>query len=308
MEHKTQANFMTTKPRKQDYGVVDAVTDAFIWHAPALDSEEDYIGDCKIWDKNLAAGIKRWNEYVNNGEYIFLTLQGQVEPSLWDKTKDKARFAAIQTLKCPIALINLRKLRSTGTMNGVWEPLAYANQLQKTVQHLQNPARRGSTPIGNFKLEVESYVETTCRLGGFFSFGTTLMEPFLTDAGETLTTYLAMDVVYRSPFDTLYKDFIVTIIMTKNCGYASLKKWLSQQHMAPQGLAYPTSSNELVEMMNSNNFEPDTFKSKSKRNNRRKNKNKDDKEEETVGAIIEPAVPVPEAPRLPSQQRRRLFK
>ena len=134
------------------------------------------------------------------------------------------------------------------------------------------------------------------RVGGLLSFGTTLMEPFLTDAGETLTTYLAMDVVYRSPFDTLYKDFIVTIIMTKNCGYASLKKWLSQQHMAPQRLAYPTSSNELVEIINSGNFEPDSYKSKSKQSNRKKNKNKDDKEDETIGAIVEPTESIPEAP------------
>ena len=104
-------------------------------------------------------------------------------------------------------------------MNGVWEPLAYVTQLQKTVQHLQNPVRGGSTPIGDFKLEVESYVETTCRLGGFFPFGTTLMEPFLADAGETLVTYLGMDAAHQSPYDTLYKDYIVTIIMTKNCGY-----------------------------------------------------------------------------------------
>ena len=219
-----------------------------------------------------------------------------MEPSLWDKTKDDARFAAIETLKCPIALINSMKERSTGTMYGVWEPMAYATQLQKTVQHLQNPARGGSTPIRDFKLEVESYVETTCRLGGYFSFGTTLMEPFLTDAGETLTTYLAMDVAHRSPVDALYNDFIVTIIMTKNCEYAFLKKWLSQQHMIPQGLAYPTSSNELVEMMNSENFKPDSYKSKSKRSNRKKNKNKDDKEEETVGAIVEPTESIPDAP------------
>ena len=87
----------------------------------------------------------------------------------------------------------------------------------------------GSTPIRDFKLEVDSYsyVEITCRLGGFFAFGSTLMEPFLTDANETLGSYLAMDIAHRSPFDALYKDFIVTIIMTKNCGYASLKKRLS---------------------------------------------------------------------------------
>ena len=111
-------------------------------------------------------------------------------------------------------------------------------------------------------------------------------------------TYLATDAPDRIPYDILYKDFVVTIIVTKNCVYESLRKWLSQQHMVPQGLAYPTSFNELVEMINSGNFEPDQYKSKSKRNNRNKNKNKnkDGKEKETVGAIVEPIGLIPNTP------------
>ena len=44
-------------------------------------------------------------------------------------------------------------------------------------------------------------------------------------------------------------------------------------------------------MMNSGNFEPDSFKSRFKRSNRNKNKNKQNerKKEETVGTVIEPA-------------------
>ena len=297
MTQKTEANFMTTKPRKQDYGTVDALS-VFHWRAPTLDTEEDYNRDLKIWDKNLTAGIKQWKEYVNNGEYLFLAIQGQVEPSLWDKTKGNAQFVAIQTLKCLIELINLMKERSTKTMHGVWQPLALMSQFQQTVQNLQNPICGGSKPIGDYKQEVESFVETTAQLGGLFPFSATLMEPILTDAGETLVTYLTMDVANQSPYDILYKDYIVTIIIAKNYGYKSLRKWLSQQHMAPQGLAYPTSSNELVEMMNSGNYEPDPYKSKSKQNNRKnnKNKNKDDKEEEIVGAIVEPTKSIPDTP------------
>ena len=142
MTQKTEANFMTTKPRKQDYGTVDALS-VFHWRAPTLDTEKNYSRVLEIWDIILTAGIKQWEEYVNNGEYFCLAIQGLVEPSLWDKTKKDVQFAAIQTLKCPIALINLMKERSTGTMNGVWEPLAYITQLQKTVQHLQNPVHGG---------------------------------------------------------------------------------------------------------------------------------------------------------------------
>ena len=53
----------------------------------------------KIWDRSVTSGISQWNNYVNNGKSIFLAIQGQVEPSLWDKTKDDPKTAAIQALK-----------------------------------------------------------------------------------------------------------------------------------------------------------------------------------------------------------------
>ena len=45
---------------------------------------------------------------------------------------------------------------------------------------------------------MESFVETTAQLEGLFLFGTTLMEPILTDAGETLVTYITMDAANRN--------------------------------------------------------------------------------------------------------------
>ena len=59
--------------------------------------------------------MKQFRDYTNNGEYIMLAIEGQVESSLWDKTKADVRFAAIQTAKCPIALVKLMKLQATGT-------------------------------------------------------------------------------------------------------------------------------------------------------------------------------------------------
>ena len=89
MTREDQAEFMPIAPRRQDYGTVDALG-VFHWRANALDTEEEYDRDCKIWDRSLSAGLKQAKDYVNHGEYIFLTIQGQVEPSLWDKTKDNA--------------------------------------------------------------------------------------------------------------------------------------------------------------------------------------------------------------------------
>ena len=50
------------------------------------------------------------------------------------------------------------------------------------------------------------------------------MELFLTDNGETLETYFAMNPAQQAPYEALYKDMVVTIIMLKNCGYESLRK------------------------------------------------------------------------------------
>ena len=81
---------------------------------------------------------------MNNGESIFLAFQGQVEPSLWDKTKDDPRYAAIQALKWPIELINHMKERCTGAAAGVWALLAFVKQLDKTVSYSQSPPQRHS--------------------------------------------------------------------------------------------------------------------------------------------------------------------
>ena len=106
MTHKTRVDLIPTAPTKRDYGADDA-HGVFQWRVPALDTEKEYNSDRTIWDRSLAAGIKRYGDHVNNGEYFFLTVQGQVEPSLWDKTRADIRFAAIQALKCPIELILL---------------------------------------------------------------------------------------------------------------------------------------------------------------------------------------------------------
>ena len=171
---------MPIAPRRRDYGAVDA-HGVFQWRAPALDTEEDCKRDYKIWERSLAAGIKRFEDYTNNGEFIFHAIRGQVEPSLWDKTRADVRFAAVQALNCPIALIILIKERSIGTQSGIWAPMALISHLQKTVQHKQNPVWEGSTSIGDFKREVESHVSTAVQLGGKLAFGSAIMEPILAD-------------------------------------------------------------------------------------------------------------------------------
>ena len=107
---------------------------------------------------------------------------------------------------------------------------------------------------------MELFVNSTSRLGGMFAFGTVLMEPILAaplPGATILQAYITMNASARSPYDILYKGLIVMIIMTKNCGYSSLRTWLAQSNIGPNDQAYPTLSNDLVEMMNSRTFESD---------------------------------------------------
>ena len=75
MTRKTRVDFIPTAPTKRDFGADDA-HGVFQWRVPAHDTEEEYNSDRTIWDRSLAAGIKRFGDYVNNGEYIFLAIQG----------------------------------------------------------------------------------------------------------------------------------------------------------------------------------------------------------------------------------------
>ena len=100
-----------------------------------------------------------------------------MEPSLWDKTRDDPGFAAVDALKCPIALINLMKDRCTGAVPGVWAPLALMEQHRRTISSRQGyRAKIGnglgpSLSIGEYKRAVESNVAITCRLARMFAFG-----------------------------------------------------------------------------------------------------------------------------------------
>ena len=42
------------------------------------------------------------------------------------------------------------------------------------------------------------------------------MLPIFTDDRETLLAYVSMSAAAHSPYETLFKDLVVTIIMTKN--------------------------------------------------------------------------------------------
>ena len=75
--------------RSPGYGAFNA-QDVFVWigatAAERYEQEERFARDSKIWDSESRKGIRKWNKYKENGEALFLTIKGQIDPTLWDRT------------------------------------------------------------------------------------------------------------------------------------------------------------------------------------------------------------------------------
>ena len=142
MRRKTRDDFMPADVGRTTFSTVNQAG-VFVWNGNAIETEDNYNRAMRVWDRCVTSGIKNCENYENNGESILLAIQGQVEPALWDKTKDDPRFAAIQTLKCPIELINLMKERCTGAAAGVWGQLAMIKKFGRTVSYSQSSPRGG---------------------------------------------------------------------------------------------------------------------------------------------------------------------
>ena len=72
MERKIQDDFMPAIVNRRTYGAI--ITGVFAWNGDALDTEDEYNRDMKIWERNARAGIKQWKDYKNDGEYLFLAI------------------------------------------------------------------------------------------------------------------------------------------------------------------------------------------------------------------------------------------
>ena len=78
---------------------------------------------------------------------------------------------------------------------------------------------------------------------------------------------------------------------------------LAQNQMFLGSQAYPTKSNNLVEIMNSKMFEPDPFKPKNTRNCNCDRKKKMNEDKETVGAIAKSSPNKPPPDELDSVEK-----
>ena len=88
-----------------------------------LDKDECFIRDKSMWESESKAGIKELTSGSNIRKVenqFSQPSRDKWKPSLWGKTVDDPGFAAIETLKYPIALINMMKKNPcTGAVAGI---------------------------------------------------------------------------------------------------------------------------------------------------------------------------------------------
>ena len=87
---KTQYDFIPVTVGRSAYGIITACVCTL--NGYVIDTEDKYNRDIKIWERSATAGFRQQDNYVNHGEYLYLAIQGQVEPSFWDQTKDDTKF------------------------------------------------------------------------------------------------------------------------------------------------------------------------------------------------------------------------
>ena len=70
MQRKTQDDFVPAEVGRNVYGTVTQAG-VFVWNRNSIETKDDYNRAMKVWDRCVTSGIKNWDNYENNGEYIF---------------------------------------------------------------------------------------------------------------------------------------------------------------------------------------------------------------------------------------------
>ena len=165
--------------------------------------------------------------------------------------------------------------------------------MQKAFSYYQKPPKNGpAMSTGDYKRTLESLVDTVFKAGGLFAFGTKLMEPILAGTGaapaETIATYMAMDLETRKPFDLVYKDRVVGLLMVKGNKYTSMRRHLMQAQLQPGvECVYPIGGNATAEMMDNGAWIEDKKTAPRKPGGPNPNPNPSPTGG-TVGAIVQP--------------------
>ena len=59
MQRKTHGDFMPADVGRSAYGAITQVG-VFVWNGNALDTEDRYNRNMKIWDRSVTSGISQW--------------------------------------------------------------------------------------------------------------------------------------------------------------------------------------------------------------------------------------------------------
>jgi hypothetical protein len=152
--------------------------------------------------------------------------------------------------QCPVQLIELLLETCSTNESSTWEPLGRIRHLRKSITYMQKPKSAPSAvDTAQYKRHLSVYVNNACRAGGDFVFGTKFYEPFLTDNGETLVTYLNMTAPAKKVYDKKVNDLIVGILMIEGCKSKGLKTNLKNQFLTGNADCYPVTASKAYELI-----------------------------------------------------------
>jgi hypothetical protein len=240
-----EADFVSTPPSQSSYGTITA--NVFTYSATGA---EQYKIQYDMWKARYNHTLGDFIDYEKNAIHIFLALKGQFEQIAWDDLQHDGRYAAVVASQCSVQLIELLLEACSTNESSTWEPLGRIRHLRKPITYMQKPKSAPSAVnTAQYKRHRSVYVNNACRAGGDFVFGTKFYEPFLTDDGETLVTYLNMTAPAKKVYDKKVNDLIVGILMIEGCKSKGLKINLKNQFLTGNADCYLVTASKAYELI-----------------------------------------------------------
>jgi hypothetical protein len=235
------------------------------------------------WKLKVKTETDTMEKYKLNGSSLFEIIRGQLDDPLLGKLAHDPNYQKALISQCPIDLLTLLKSAcSLGDGSTVNPNLARLQLLRKSVSFQQKPRHKTvSMETSKYKRTFEVHIDSVMEKCGMFSFGTSWWEPFLTADGQSLATFIAMDVTNQNKYNSLVKDEIIGMLMIEGCNSEGLKNHLKNEYKINGKIdCYPTTSSKAADLI-------DSFIEVGGSNNNNKNQNSpgNDNDEEQIAGI-----------------------
>ena len=206
------------------------------------------------WKLKVKTETDTMEKYKLNGSSLFEIIRGQLDDPLLGKLAHDPNYQKALISQCPIDLLTLLKSAcSLGDGSTVNPKLARLQLFRKSVSFQQKPRHKNvSMETSKYKRTFEVHIDSVMEKSGMFAFGTSWWDPFLKADGQSLATFIAMDVVNQNKYNALVKDEIIGMLMIEGCDSEGLKNHLKNEYKINGKIdCYPTTSSKAADLIDS---------------------------------------------------------